>query len=155
MIARLNFTAAAPGIGPDHGDNHLADDETGAAFDAPVGYPLWLYADGGTIQPRTVTESAGGMSVRISIKVDEITWSMGDGHSKSCGVGTKWRKGAVKPATPSPTCGYVYEKKGRYTVTATTHWTINWAAGGQTGTIPFAIGRGRDYRVGELQTIIR
>ena len=155
VIARLNFTAAAPGIGPDHGDNHLADDETGAAFDAPVGYPLWLYADGGTIQPRTVTESAGGMSVRISIKVDEITWSMGDGHSQSCGVGTKWRKGAVKPATPSPTCGYVYEKKGRYTVTATTHWTINWAAGGQTGTIPFAIGRGRDYRVGELQTIIR
>ena len=155
VIARLNFTAAAPGIGPDHGDNHLADDETGAAFDAPVGYPLWLYADGGTIQPRTVTESAGGLSVRISIKVDEITWSMGDGHSQSCGVGTKWHKGAVKPATPSPTCGYVYEKKGRYTVTATTHWTINWAAGGQTGTIPFAIGRGRDYRVGELQTIIR
>ena len=37
VIARLNFTAAAPGIGPDHGDNHLADDETGAPFDIPVG----------------------------------------------------------------------------------------------------------------------
>lgn len=155
VIARLDFTAAAPGINPDHGDNHLADDETGAPFDIPVGYPIWLYADGGTIEPRTVTESAGGMSVRISIKVDEITWSMGDGHSKTCGIGTKWRKGAVEPATPSPTCGYVYEKKGKYTVTATTHWTINWAAGGQTGTIPFAIGRDRPYRVGELQTIIR
>jgi hypothetical protein len=155
VIARLNFTATAPGIGPDHDDNHLADDRTGAAFDAPVGYPLWLYADGGTIEPRTVTATAGGMSVRISIKVDSISWSMGDGHSKTCGVGTKWRKGAVEPATPSPTCGYVYEKRGRYTVTATTHWTISWAAGGQTGTIPFAIGRDRLYRVGELQTIIR
>jgi len=155
VIARLNFTATAPGIGPDHDDNHLADDRTGAAFDAPVGYPLWLYADGGTIEPRTVTATAGGMSVRISIKVDSISWSMGDGHSKTCGVGTKWRKGGVEPATPSPTCGYVYEKRGRYTVTATTHWTISWAAGGQTGTIPFAIGRDRLYRVGELQTIIR
>lgn len=155
VIARLDFTAAAPGIGPDHGDNHLADDQTGAPFDIPVGYPIWLYADGGTIQPRTVTESAGGISVRISIKVDHITWSMGDGHTKTCGVGTKWVKGAVEPATPSPTCGYVYEKKKNYTVTATTHWTINWAAGGQTGTIPFAIGRDRPYRVGELQTIIR
>lgn len=155
VIARLNFTAAAPGIGPDHGDNHLADDKTGAPFDIPVGYPIWLFADGGTIEPRTVTESAGGMSVRISIKVDEITWSMGDGHTKTCGVGTRWRKGAVEPATPSPTCGYVYEKKGKYTVTATTHWTISWAAGGQNGTIPFAIGRDRPYRVGELQTIIR
>lgn len=155
VIARLNFTAAAPGIGPDHDDNHLADDVTNAPFDIPVGYPIWLYADGGTIEPRTVTESAGGMSVRISIKVDKITWSTGDGHTKTCGVGTKWRKGAVEPATPSPTCGYVYEKKKKYTVTATTHWTINWAAGGQTGTIPFAIGRDRPYRVGELQTIIR
>lgn len=155
VIARLDFTAAAPGIGPDHGDNHLADDQSGAPFDIPVGYPIWLYADGGTIEPRTVTESAGGMSVRISIKVDKISWSLGDGHSKTCGVGTKWRKGAVEPATPSPTCGYVYERKGKYTVTATTHWTIDWAAGGQTGTIPFAIGRDRLYRVGELQTIIR
>jgi len=155
VIARLNFTAAAPGIGPDHDDNHLADDRTGAPFDAPVGYPLWLYADGGTIVARTVTESAGGMLVRISIKVDSITWSMGDGHSETCGIGTKWRKGAVEPATPSPTCGYTYEKTGRYTVTATTHWTINWAAGGQTGTIPFAIDRDRAYRVGELQTVIR
>lgn len=94
------------------------------------------------------------MSVRISIKVDRIAWSMGDGHSKSCGVGTKWSK-SIEPATPSPTCGYVYEKTGRYTVTATTQWTINWSAGGQTGTIPFAIGRDRPDRVGELQTIIR
>ena len=154
VIATLNFTAAAPGIGPDHDDNHLADDKTGAPFDAPVGYPLWLYADGGTIQPRTVSASAGGMTVRISIKVDRITWSMGDGNSKACGVGTKWSK-SVEPATPSPTCGYTYEKTGRYSVTATTHWTINWSAGGQTGTFPFAISRDRPYRVGELQTVIR
>lgn len=154
-VAKLKFTAAAPGVSPDHGDNGLKDDETGQPFDNAVGYPLWLWADGGTLQDRTVSDAEGGQQVSIRIAFDGLTWNMGDGTTLNCGEGTRWTSSNHEAGESSPTCGHVYEKKGGYTITATTSWTITWRAGGQTGTIPYAIGRSRAFQVGELQVIGR
>ncbi len=147
-IARLQFTAAGPGAGPTSADNDLP-------FDAPVGYPVWLWADGGTTANRTVSDAVAGMAVQITVHFDTLTWDAGDGTGIfTCGTGTEWVKGAAEPAATSPTCDHVYQDMGRYTMTATTHWTIDWAAGGQTGTVPTAIAQSRPFSVGELQTIL-
>lgn len=146
--ARLQFTAAGPGAGPTSADN-------GLPFDAPVGYPVWLWADGGTTTNRTVTDAVGGMAIRITVHFESLTWDPGDRSGTfTCGVGTKWVKGLTEPAANSPTCDHVYQDMGRYRITATTHWTITWAAGGQTGTVPVAITRSRPFNVGELQTVL-
>ena len=147
-IARLQFTAAGPGAGPTSAANDLP-------FDAPVGYPVWLWADGGTTTNRTVNDAVAGMAVQITIHFDNLTWDAGDGTgSFTCGTGTKWVKGAAEPAAESPTCGHVYEEMGRYTITATTQWTITWEAGGESGTQPMAIAQSRPFDVGELQTVL-
>lgn len=147
-IARMQFTAAGPGAGPTSADNDLP-------FDAPVGYPVWLWADGGTTTDRTVGDAVAGMAVQITVHFDHLNWDAGDGSGTfTCGAGTQWVKGAAEPAADSPTCDHVYQDMGRYTITATTHWTINWAAGGQTGTVPMAIAQSRPFSVGELQTVL-
>lgn len=147
-IVRLQFTAAGPGAGPTSAVNDLP-------FDAPVGYPVWLWADGGTTANRTVTDAVAGMTVQITVRFDDLTWDAGDSTGTfTCGTGTRWVKGAAEPAAKSPTCDHVYEEMGRYTITATTHWTITWAAGGQTGTVPMAIAQSRPFDVGELQTVL-
>lgn len=147
-IARLQFTAAGPGAGPTSAANDLP-------FDAPVGYPVWLWADGGTTTNRTVNDAVAGMAVQITIHFDNLTWDAGDGTgSFTCGTGTKWVKGSAEPAAESPTCGHVYEEMGRYTITTTTNWTITWVAGGESGTQPMAIPDSRPFSVGELQTVL-
>ena len=147
-LARLQFTAAGPGAGPTSADNDLP-------FDAPVGYPVWLWADGGTTTNRTVGDAVAGMAVQITVHFDDLTWDAGDGSGTfTCGKGTKWVKGGAEPAAPSPTCDHIYQDMGRYTITATTHWTITWAAGGQTGTVSMAIAQSRPFSVGELQTVL-
>lgn len=147
-MAKLQFTAAGPGAGPTSADNDLP-------FDAPVGYPVWLWANGGTTADRAVSDAVDGMAVQINVHFDRLTWDAGDGTGTfTCGTGTEWVKGAAEPAAKSPTCDHVYEEMGRYTITATTRWTITWAAGGQTGTQPMAIAQSRPFSVGELQTVL-
>lgn len=147
-IAKLTFTSAGPGAGPTRTDNDLP-------FDAPVGYPVWLWADGGTTADRTVSDSVQGMDVQIAVRFDQLTWNPGDGSGTfTCGTGTPWVKGGQEPAAKSPTCDYTYQEMGKYTLTATTHWTITWTAGGQTGTVPVAMAQRRPFDVGELQTIL-
>lgn len=147
-IAKLQFTSAGPGAGPTRADNDLP-------FDAPVGYPVWLWADGGTTTDRSVSDSVGGMGVQIAVRFDQMEWNPGDGSGTiTCGTGTPWVKGASAPAAKSPTCGYVYQEMGRYTLTASTHWTVTWTAGGQTGTVPVEMSQERAFDVGELQTVL-
>ena len=114
-----------------------------------VGMPVWLWADDPsrtTWGPATIT--AGEMT--LTAEVESVTWDMGDGSKVSCDKGTKWNgsDGA------SPTCGYVYEKRGKYTVRATSHWVARWSGYGQSGTIPVTLSRTRDVEVDELQVIV-
>ena len=147
-IARVRFTSASPGAGPNRGINKLP-------FDVAVGYPVWLWAEGGTTAARTATDEVGGRSVRLTVGFDRVTWDMGDGSRLlTCGVGTKWGP-ASKTGATSPTCGYSYERMGEYTITATTHWRIDWVVDGVSGSQEYALAQRRSWSVGELQVLVR
>lgn len=125
---------------------------------AAVGYPLWIWAEG-NLDPAPVTRSVSGISVSLDASLPKIVYDLGDGTTITCGPGTPWRKGSVPAGTPSPDCGHTYAKpslpKGSYTITATTHWSVAWTAGGQSGTIPFTQTSSTTLPVGEVQTLVR
>lgn len=102
-----------------------------------VGWNTWLWndsSDPASVGPISRSASAGGYTVTATTTVDRVVWDMGDGGSVTCGAGTPWDPALVHNE-PSPDCGYVYEKDGEYTITATTHWTITWEGLGARGVI--------------------
>lgn len=102
--------------------------------------------------------SVGGLTVALRVRLDRVAWNTGDGTAEfSCGIGTRWTR-SVEPGAASPTCGHVFteaSQPGHYTVTATTHWVVEWSAGGATGTIPMELSSTSEVEVGELQTVRR
>jgi hypothetical protein len=107
-----------------------------------VGLPVWMWTavTPETWGPISRTAAVPGLSVTATAKAQRIDWNMGDGHTVTC----------ANPGTPykpsyggqsSPTCGYTYSAPsrtrpgGKYAITATTTWLINWAGGGQTGSL--------------------
>lgn len=120
-----------------------------------VGLPTWLWVDAtpATWGPATATAAVPGLSVTATAIVDRITWTMGDGAVVTCTTpGTPYTP--AQGARPSPDCGHTYARPGIHTVTATTHWTLTWIGGGQTGTL--AATRTTvvpDIRTGEMQAL--
>ncbi|GAA2111229.1 hypothetical protein GCM10009841_33880 [Microlunatus panaciterrae] len=145
--ARLKMHPVGVGLGPDPSLNSYEM--------IPVGFPIWLWAEGGDTATKSSTASVAGITVALTAHLTGITWDMGDGHRFTCGVGTPYVRGALPPATPSPDCGHTYTKMGHYTITATTRWAIDWRAGTQSGTIPFAMSQTREIPIGELQVLVR
>ncbi|WP_235034835.1 hypothetical protein OHU34_03395 [Streptomyces sp. NBC_00080] len=109
-----------------------------------VGMPMWMWVNQSptTYGPNTASASAGGVTVTATAKVSKIVWAMGDGAAVTCaGPGTPYTAAAGK--SDSPTCGHTYSRTsadqagGRYRVTATSTWTIDWqvttGGGGQAG----------------------
>ncbi len=147
LIVRLQLPEAAPKVGPDPSVN-----EWGLAV---VGYPLWLWTDG----PRTLSTSASdfGITFDLSARHDRTTFTMGDGTTITCPTTTAY-PATITPGTPSPSCGYTYQRASRptgdYRVTATTHWTITWSAAGYSGTLPMTLTGTRTLPVGELQAVV-
>ncbi|WP_329529361.1 ATP/GTP-binding protein [Streptomyces sp. NBC_01462] len=107
-----------------------------------IGMPVWMAAgqSATTWGPNTANASAGAVTVTATAKVSQVVWSMGDGTSVTChGPGSVYKTsfGLRK----SPTCGHVYTEpsstapSGRYRVTATATWDIDWQVdgGGETG----------------------
>jgi hypothetical protein len=125
---------------------------------AAVGYPLWIWAEG-DLDPAPVSQSVSGLTVSLDANLAQIVYDMGDGTRITCGPGTPWRKGSAPAGTPSPDCGHTYTKpslpKGSYTIAATTHWSVAWTAGGQSGTIPFTQTTTTTLPVGEVQALVR
>lgn len=122
---------------------------------AAVGYPLWLSVDDPRSQVST-SITVEGYQVSLSAKRSAIQYNMGDGNTVSCGVTTQWTK-AVKAGTPSPTCGYRYQKPsepGKYKVTASAGWQVTWSVMGETGTIGIDKAGGVQLPVGELQSVV-
>jgi len=130
-----------------------------------VGLPAWMWAaDPGESTTGPITRSAadGGISVTATGVLDKTVWSMGDGVSVTCA-------GANAPGTPfearyagqsSPTCGYTYTRTSAgkpnecFTVTVTSYWTVTWAGGGESGTIPVQVSRSVQKKVGEIQVLV-
>src|SRR5215203_3099495 len=149
-FARLHLEPLKPVIGPPPELNRWKM--------AAVGYPLWL-SGGGDPRPPAVWDQVFNLRVRLEAKVKSLDFLMGDGNVVTCdGPGLPWTP-AVKPGDRSPVCGYQYEKPslpdGNYTVTARTHWNVNWTINSQTGVIPMIQASSVQLPVGELQVLIR
>ncbi len=126
-----------------------------------VGVPVWLWiSDPGesTTGPITRSASAGGITVSATGRLERIVYSMGDGQQIQCGAGTAYQ--ASYGAAASPDCGHTYSSTSAggsgqaYTISATSYWTVTWAGGGQSGTIPLDFTRTVQLRVGEVQVIV-
>lgn len=146
-IATMNLKAVTIGIVPEDAPGRVG----------VIGLPTWMWAEGpgaSTMGPITRSASAGGYTVTATAKVNRVVWSMGNGDSVSCtGPGTPYADKYGKAS--SPTCGYTYTRQGRYTVTATSYWTVDWAGIGQSGTIPLGFSRSTTITMGEAQVINR
>lgn len=127
-----------------------------------VGLPVWLSTavTDGTWGPQHASESEGGVTVTITARASRIVWSLGDGGTVSCNnPGTAYEPRFGMAA--SPTCGYVYatpsstaaHPHGRYTITATTYWTVDWAGGGQTGVLTPTSQAQTSVEIGEVQVV--
>jgi hypothetical protein len=127
-----------------------------------VGMPVWMWVrnpDDHTYGPARATASAGGITVTATAEVQGITWDMGDGTKVVChAAGTPYQSSFGK--RQSPDCGHVYDQSsahqpaGKYTVTATSDWVINWSGAGQTGTIRLnGLRRSVEVLVGEAQVL--
>ena len=103
-------------------------------------------------------EAVIGREVRdLSRLGKRVVWDMGDGHSITCqNPGTSFSGGSAD----SPTCGYRYlapsrnEPGGVYTVTATTHWLVTWAANtGDGGTLSTDVPDTTTITIDELEVV--
>ena len=146
-VAAMNLRAVSIGIVPEDAPGRVG----------LVGMPVWLWAAAPgpqTMGPITRSASAGGYTVTATARVARVVWSMGDGGSVTCtGPGTPYadRYGTAS----SPTCGYRYDRQGRFTVTATSDWVVAWSGLGQSGTIPVQLRDSTTVTIGEAQVLRR
>lgn len=120
-----------------------------------IGLPTWMWvADPGeaTTGPITRTAALEGYSVSATATMTQVVWTMGDGSSVTCaGPGTPYAD--VYDTQSSPTCGHTYTQMGRYPVTATSYWAVNWEGIGQTGVIPLTFAQTTQIAMGEAQVL--
>ncbi|MEU7205413.1 ATP/GTP-binding protein [Streptomyces sp. NPDC045470] len=127
-----------------------------------VGMPVYLWTATGpeTYGPNTASASAGGITVTATAKVSKIVWQMGDGTTVTCTTpGTPYRPEFGK--RPSPDCGHRYRvpsvttPSGRFHVTATSTWAIDWqvTGGGQSGQLTEVRDSAVDITVAEVQVL--
>lgn len=120
-----------------------------------VGMPTWMWAANpgeSTVGPITRTAAAGGNAVTATARIERIVWTMGDGATIACaGPGTPYADSYGKAS--SPDCGHTYVKQGRYAVSATSVWTVEWAGMGETGKIPLDFTDSVTITMGEAQVI--
>lgn len=129
-VSRLRLPAPAIRTNPD------------SAIGVLVQVPVWLWVDRATWGVRRATASVPGMSVTATATPIRVVWSPGDGTPDVVceGPGTQWRAG-TDPRTAS-SCGHTYRSSSasapgsRFTLRATVTWSVTWAGGGQSGTVP-------------------
>lgn len=148
-LAKLKLTPIDVGIAPKTSD--VPKDQ------GIVGMPIWLWADNSadnTTGPASSSASDQGITVNLKAKVGSYKWSMGDGKAVRCNnEGTPWKKGMTGDS-PSG-CGYNYLKSGKYDVTATTTWNVEWEGGGMRGTITLPLTSDPEtMHVTEAQTVV-
>ena len=148
-------TITAPEIGTFPGNVDSDDTEiTGI-----VGYPTWFWAKHpgpGVAAPETKTDSVRGYTLRATARLLDITYDTGDGGSELCHLGVEPvgndRHEPAKP--PDPPCGHTYAERGYFTITATTHVTVEWSGAGRAGSIPITVQRSGQFTVSEVQALI-
>jgi hypothetical protein len=123
---------------------------------------LWTAVTPNTWGPLSASASGGGITVTVTAKASRIVWHMGDGGQVSCGnPGTPYE--AKYGMAASPTCPYIYRvpssttthAHGRFTITATTYWTVNWSGGGQTGVLNPTSQSQTSVEIGEIPVVVQ
>jgi hypothetical protein len=106
-----------------------------------VGVPTWTWLSSGEWKSVSATAAVPGESVTATAAPVSVTWAFGDGSSTVCtGPGTAFASG-TNPMHASPTCGHTYHTDsgsapgGKFQLTATINWRINWTGAGQAGTL--------------------
>lgn len=150
-IALLELRGADIGIAPD---------PAGAGL---VGLPVWMWTEPtvSTWGPAEAELTALDVTVDVEANAQRIVWAMGDGQSVEClEPGTPYE--ASYGADRSPTCGYDgYQQPsrsnpdGKYHITATTHWLIEWQIRESVirGTRPTTRQESTSVRINELQVV--
>ncbi|MEU4266099.1 ATP/GTP-binding protein [Streptomyces argenteolus] len=125
-----------------------------------IGMPVYMWTATGpeTYGPNTASATAGAVTVSAVAKVSKIVWTMGDGKTVVCTTaGTPYKKSYG--AERSPDCGHLYTRpsstqpSGKYHVTATSTWTINWTGGGTSGQLTEVRDSDIDITVAEVQVV--
>ncbi|WP_406360556.1 ATP/GTP-binding protein (plasmid) [Streptomyces sp. NBC_01544] len=125
-----------------------------------VGMPVYMWTAKGaeTYGPNSASATAGAVTVTATAKVSKIVWTMGDGTIVTCTTaGTPYKAEFGKK--PSPDCGHRYaqpsstQPSGKWHVTATSTWTIDWQGGGQTGQLTEIRNSTVDITVAEVQVL--
>ncbi|MFI8930608.1 ATP/GTP-binding protein [Streptomyces sp. NPDC053474] len=127
-----------------------------------VGMPVWMWTtkSAETYGPNRASASAGGITVTATARVKRIVWSMGDGTSVTCTTaGTPYKRSYGKK--DSPDCGHHYstpsslEPGGRFHVTATSTWQVDWEVdgGGESGELSATRASDVDITVAEVQIL--
>ncbi|MFI7062567.1 hypothetical protein ACIBL3_16415 [Kribbella sp. NPDC050124] len=140
-----------------------------AAGDGVVNVPIWMWVtDPGesTTGPLTKQATLDGVTIVATGTVDRIEWAMGAGDKVTCkGAGTPFTRAyaegkSLKEIPASPTCGHKYRKTsrceatGKFQVTATAYWNVNWTGGGMQGIIPLNFSRSIPLRVTDLRPVL-
>lgn len=122
--AMESLPLAEPDIG-------IAPDPDGAGL---VGLPVWMWLEnaGAAWGPVSVSVPGPGITVAARGQATQVEWQMGDGTTKVCdGPGTPYEPRYGDQPSPSG-CGHVYTEPsrsqpgGRYTVTVTVSWHLEW-----------------------------
>lgn len=122
-----------------------------------VGIPIWMWVNDPTpltYGPYSQTATLGGVTITATAEVSSILWNMGDGKTVACAnPGTRYQVNFG--LTDSPNCGYRYStiSNGRYNVTATSQWSVDWTGGGDTGTVPLTTTSNTNVEIRELQSV--
>jgi len=122
-----------------------------------VGIPVWMWVNDPTpltYGPYSQTATLGGQTITATATVRSILWNMGDGSTVACAnPGTPYQ--VSFGLTDSPNCGHRYSNvsNGRYTVTATSQWTVDWTGGGQSGSVPLTATSNTSVEIRELQSV--
>lgn len=127
-----------------------------------VGMPVWMWTtkSAETYGPNSASASAGGITVTATARVKRIVWNMGDGKSVTCTTaGTPYLRSYGK--RNSPDCGHRYsqpsstEPGGRFHVTATSTWQVDWEVdgGGESGELSATRASDVDITVAEVQVL--
>ncbi len=132
ILASINLRAVDIGLAPKPGP-------TSASL---IGLPVWMWVDdpsATTWGPESKSKTERGLTVTVTAAVDYVDWTMGDGTTVRCDQGTA--RPESDSVEPSPDCGHVYstssadQASGKFSITATSHWTVRWVAGALNGTL--------------------
>lgn len=145
VAASVHLPTPTIGYGPDPAERGW----TGI----PVGFVVTLWVNGRDPIQSSATDQ--GLTVALRATPSRTVFTMGDGGTTTCAVTSMHE---YLRAVTQPLCSYVYQvpspDRQPYTITATTHWEVEWTAGTESGVIMVQRSATTRLQVGELHSLV-